>query len=144
MRLHLVATLLCFASPAAAQKADVPPSISRGLDLLRSDSMEAAVGVWASAWTGAADAGKSSQLVASLAQIAGAAGRMRAYDILMVEPLGPHLRRVSVLLRYEHFPVYAEFLAYDRGVMTADWMVATVRWNSDPAQVLPVSVWAHE
>jgi hypothetical protein len=62
----------------------------------------------------------------------------------MVEPVGPHLRRVAVLLRYERIPIYAEFIAYDRGVATADWMLATVKWNSDPTQALPGSVWSRE
>ena len=144
MRVYLVAMLLGIASPAVAQKVDVPAPVLRGLELLRADSVEAAVGVWSAAWTGPADAGKAPQLTASLTQIAGAAGRMRAYDILTVESVGPHLRRVSALLRYENLPIFAEFVVYDRGINVTDWMVAKVTWNSEPEKVLPPTVWPHE
>jgi hypothetical protein len=118
--------------------------VLHGLELLKADSAEAAVGTWAAAWSTPGDAGKASQLLASLAQIAAAAGKCRGYDVLTVEPVGPHLRRVSVLLRYERQPIFAEFITYDRGITTPDWMVASVKWNTDPVQALPSSVWSRE
>jgi hypothetical protein len=141
MRICLVLLLLGIAKPVVAQKSDATTPVIHGLELLQRDSAEAAVAVWASAWTGSVDAGKASQLSGSLLQFGAVAGHMRAYDILKVEQIGPHIRLVSVLMRYENVPMYAEFQVYDRGVNTPDWMIAKVTWNTDPEKVLPSTVW---
>jgi hypothetical protein len=140
-RFALLFLLMTVPSGLAAQRPEIPAPVQRGLELLQVDSAEAAVAIWSAAWTNSTDAGKAAAILAGFRQLAQLGGRVRAYDILGVESVGPHIRRVFVLLRYERLPVFAQLVAYDRGLDTPSWMVATVSLNTDPHEVLPASYW---
>lgn len=139
---RLLLCVLVAVSPvvAHAQGAHLPAPVSRGLTLLQADSVHAAVQAWAAAWTGPTDAGKAEQLETSFAQLETLAGKMKGYDVIGVDTITPHLLRVYALLRYD-VPVYTQFVVYDRGGAAPQWMVATVRYHTDPTQVLPAEIW---
>jgi hypothetical protein len=142
--MFVVAALLgVIAGPATAQAAaEAPRVVITGMDRARAGEIEAAIHVWAAGWDGPADGGKVDQLIEGFRPIREIAGKAAGYDILGVETVSPHLKRVYALMRYQYLPAYFSFTVYDRGERTPDWIVSTIRWNTDPLQVLPASIWA--
>jgi hypothetical protein len=71
------------------------------------------------------------------------AGPVEGYEVVGVEPVGMHLRRIYVLFRYTTRPIYAHFVVYNpkEKVPDKDWRVVTVTWNTNPADAWPPSVW---
>jgi hypothetical protein len=139
--LAAVSLIFAIAGGLGAQEAGMPPVARRGLDLLVSDSTDAAVAFWTIGWDGPADEGKAEQLIAGFRQIRDLGGRVRGYDVLKLEAVSPHLIRVFALVRYERLPVFFELLAYDPGSASPAWRMATVRFNTEPTKVLPPALW---
>ena len=138
----LLATLL-ISSPARAraQQPDVPPVLSRAFALLQVDSVDAATHLWSRAWTSPADSGKAEVISQAFKDTREVAGPLRGYDLVKTESVSPHLRRIYVLMLYEHAPMYAQFLIYDPGIMPAGWQVQSVLWNTDVSKAWPASMW---
>lgn len=136
----LIAALSLTPTTVQAQLRQLPAVLTRGLTLLQADSVHEAVSSWSKNWSNASDAGKAETLESAFNQLVGAVGKMRSYEVIGVDSLTPHLSRIYILLRY-NIPVYAQFTIYDRGERVPDWLVATIRFHTDPEQVLPAGIW---
>ena len=129
------------ASPSAS--AAVPPFIRRGLEQLRTDSVDAAIATWTATWTSPSDSATAQTLVGSMRQLRQLAGASQGYEIVGVEPVGAHLRRIYVLFRFPSQPIFAHFVVYapKDAVTEQDWRLVTVTWNTNPAEAWPPTVW---
>lgn len=132
LALALVAPLTAHAQAPA--NAAVPRIVSDGLDAVLMGRPEAGVALWARAWTAPDDSGKATTLTASLKQIGEMLGTPRGYDFVKTFDIGPHLRRVYCVIRYDRQPLYAVFTVY---AAQRDWEVNTVTWNTDIGDVFP-------
>ena len=118
------------------QHPDLPPPISAGLRALSAGRCSEAFIAWSKDWNSPEDVGKQQQLRTSCDVLA-RFGKFHGYDVLSVVDVGPHVRRVYVVLRYEIQPVYMMLIAYRPAEA---WKVNTVNWNTIPDKVLPASV----
>lgn len=119
-----------------AQQSELPAPIESGLRDLTAGRCTDAFTAWSQNWTGPDNVGKQQSLVAGC-DVLGRLGTLHGYDVLRVIDVGPHVRRVYLVLRYELQPVYLMLVAYRPA---AEWKVNTVNWNTLPDKVLPAAV----
>src|SRR5690349_16889235 len=119
-----------------APQRDIPAPIIEGLTSLSAGHCSEAFVAWSRGWTGPDDVGKQEQLRGSCDVLA-RFGKLQGYDVLRVVDVGPHVRRVYLVLRYEIQPVYMMLVAYQP---TDAWKVITVNWNTIADKVLPATV----
>lgn len=123
---------------ASAQPSAIPPAVAQGLDSLIAGRNAAAVAVWGRAWTGS-DTTQVATLLTSLEQIDELLGQATGYDLVKLFDIGPNLRQVYIVIRYDKQPLYARFLAYRPA---REWKVNSVDWNTDATKVFPGSLLA--
>jgi hypothetical protein len=131
----LIAVALLSAQAVSGQQ-PLPPPIAAGLDSLQKGRCEAAFHLWASGWTSSEDVAKRQTLVGGCEMLA-RLGPLRGHDIIRTVDVGPHLKRVYALLRYENQPVYLLVVAYrphDR------WKIASVNWHTRSEHVYPPDI----
>ncbi len=131
--LHVLIILLV---QSPLQQSNLPPPIVAGLNDLRAGRCSEAFTAWSRDWTGPDDVGKQQQLRASCDVLA-RLGKLNGYDVLRVMDVGPHVRRVYLVLRYDLQPVYMMLVAYQP---TEAWKTITVNWNTIADKVLPSAV----
>lgn len=131
----LALVVLC-SPPARAQAPAIPDVVADGLNLLLRDNRDAAVEAWGRAWTGA-DTAQSATLRASLNDIGALLGRPRGYELVQAFDIGPNVRRLYIVIRYDKQPLFAAFLIYRPSTA---WQVNAVRWNTDATLVFPASL----
>lgn len=121
---------------AAAQATAIPAPIAHGLDSLVAGNGRAAVATWGRTWTDE-DSVQVANLTKSMLQVESMFGRARGYDLVKLHDVGPSLRWVYVVIRFDKQPLYATFLAYRPN---REWQVNSVTWNTDAAEVFPASL----
>ncbi len=122
--------------PAHAQAPEIPAVVKQGLDSLVAGNRVAAVSLWGRAWTGA-DTSQAVTLLNSLDQVGELLGQPQGYDLVQQFDVGPNVRHVYIVVRYNKQPLYAYFVAYRP---MRDWQVVSVLWNTDPTKVFPNSL----
>lgn len=140
-RTALLALLAIAPSRLHAQEPTLPAALTHGFDLLRVDSTVAAAQFWARSWTSAADSGKAEGLAEGFDKIEEYAGHFVDYDVVRVDTVTAHLKRVYLLMRYERQPVFGYFVLYDRGPVTPEWVVTTLTWNLHATDAWPAEMW---
>jgi hypothetical protein len=123
--------------PAVAQTGDVPPIVTKGFDAYRENGAAAAVDAWFVGSPAAAQPTSKGNVVQSLANIESSYGRYAGYDVLRTVAIGPHIRRVYVILLYDRGPVYAYFDCYQA---SSGWEIPFMQMNTKAADVLPVDM----
>lgn len=135
MRTLVVALTLVVMCPlgSRAQGPSIPAVVTEGLDLLIADQRADAVAAWGRTWSGA-DTAQKATLRASLEELSGLLGRPHAYDLVRTFEIGPNVRRLYMIIRYDKQPLFAFFLVYRP---SEEWQVNAVRWNTDATAVFP-------
>jgi hypothetical protein len=139
-RLALVlATIAAAATPARAQDGggDVPPLVTRGIDVYRTAGSAAALAEWTKTWDAATDSVALERLRESLANVDESFGRFYGADVVRVAGVGPNVKRVYAVFRYDVRPLYVRFDTYRK---TNEWEVINMTWNVDPARVMPLDM----
>ena len=133
------ATLVAVAAPAGAQEADrdVPPLVARGIDIYRTGGSAAALAEWTRTWDAATDSVALERLRVSLANVDESFGRFYGADVVRVAGVGPNVKRVYAVFRYDVRPLYVRFDTYRK---TNEWEVINMTWNVDPARVMPLDM----
>lgn len=137
---RLAVVALCVAlGPAAlaAQAPEAPPLIGRGIAAYSASGSAAALAEWTTTWDAARDSAALSSLRESLAAVDESFGRFFGADIVRVTPMGPNVRRVYAVFRYDVRPLYVRFDTYRKD---KTWEVVNMTWNLDPARVMPLDM----
>ena len=140
MRCCGVAVLLLSAfvtGQATAQNADVPPLVTRGIEIYPSQGSAAALAEWTRSWDASSDSVTLNQLRESLASVDESFGRFYGADIVRVTEVGPNVKRVYAVFRYDVRPLYIRFDTYRK---TDEWEVINMTWNIDPVRVMPLDI----
>lgn len=134
---NIVMILLCAFFLAQARAADdVPPVVISGLNVYRTNSLQAAYEIW-SKGTLEHDKASREAAVTGLTQVESIYGKMTGYDIVKVVPIGAVVKRVYFVVHYEKGPVYAYFDCYNAG---EKWMVSDLLFHTKANLVFPASL----
>ena len=124
---------------AAAQE-DTAPSlptiVSAGLDAYRSAGADQAM----RAWLRNSPIEGSSAAATQVHELYAAQrlyGNYRGFEPIGIKSFSPGTRAVYLVLDYDSGPLFARFLVYRSG---AGWIVISLLFNPDPAQVLPAGM----
>lgn len=120
--------------PSGATRVDVPAIVTRGLEAYRTGGIGAAADVWLVGSPISSDAARA-QLIGALAQLDAAYGHMVGADVVDVLPLGPHVRRVYVVVRMERGPLYGFLECYQ--TVGGDWIIPSFLFNAKASEILP-------
>ena len=121
--------------PAAAP--EVPPLVTRGIELYPASGSAAALAEWTRTWDASGDSAAVAELRQSLASVDESFGRFYGADIVRVAGVGPNVRRVYAVFRYDVRPLYVRFDTYRK---STEWEVINMTWNIDPARVMPLDM----
>lgn len=130
--------------PSGAQAVDrqveVPRIVSAGFAAYESNDSRAALAVWL-AGSPVSNPATTEQMVASLAPIEAAYGRVIGHEILRVVSVSPSLRRVYAVVRYERGPLFVLFDCYRT---SNDWIIPMFLTNTKASDILPASLLSGE
>jgi len=129
------------ATPLRLASQAIPSPVAEGFDLLVRGQPDSATAVWTATWVKPEDEAKRQQLSSSFRQLPEIVGHPLGYDLIRIIEVTPHLRRVYVLLRCQHQPVYFLVVLYEP---RDRWIVSTINYQTDPDQVLPASLFGAE
>ncbi len=123
----------------SAPRHELPPPVQAGLDALEAGQCDAAFTHWSRPPAPGTPTGAVQRLTdcASLRRL----GALRGHDVLRVVPVGDHIRRVYLVLRYQVQPVYFLAIAYQPG---DDWVVIKTNWSVNADRVLPLDMVPNE
>lgn len=135
----VLAAVAAAATPAAAQEQDrdVPALVTRGIDIYRTGGSAAALAEWTKTWDAAADSVALGRLRESLANVDESFGRFYGADVVRVANVGPNVKRVYAVFRYDVRPLYVRFDTYRK---TSEWEVINMTWNVDASRVMPLDM----
>lgn len=143
--LALVALLLAAPCAAAAQtsgpQSDTPDIVLQGMSAYQKGDLHAALAVWLHG-SPVENETTTERMVASLAPIEQAYGKMVGYDVLRVVDLGAAVRRVYAVIRFERGPLYAYFDCYQQA--SGNWVIPTLMANARASEILPADLLAGE
>jgi hypothetical protein len=125
---------------SSATDTSVPPIVVEGMRAYEKGDLRAALAVWLRG-SPVNNAATTEQMVASVAPIEGAYGRMIGHEILRVVPIGTAVRRVYAVLRYERGPMYGSFDCYRA---ETGWIIPVFNTNTRAPEVLPAGMLAGE
>lgn len=117
----------------------LPAPVQAGLDSLEAGRCDAAFVQWSRPPGPGTGTGAVQRLTdcAALKRL----GTLHGHEVLRVVPVGQHIRRVYLLLRYETQPVYALVVAYQPD---AAWVVIKTNWSVNADRVLPLDMVPNE
>lgn len=132
--------LVCLAAaagPLGAQTDEAPPLIGRGIAAYSASGSAAALAEWTTTWDAVRDSAALGSLRESLAAVDESFGRFYGADIVRVAPIGPSVKRVYAVFRYDVRPLYVRFDTYRK---ENTWEVVNMTWNLEPARVMPLDM----
>lgn len=127
--------VLCALWPASAraQRDQVPPLITAGLDAYRAAGADSAIAVWFRA--APLDSPESRDTMRrAFDTMHGQAGALSGYDIVKTFAVGSHVRRVFAVLHYDLRPGYLVLDVYQSPV---GWTLQNISFNDTAEKVFP-------
>ena len=136
-RVHLLLVLIVTigASVPAQAQDPLPPIVTAGLEAYRQEGPSAALDVWLQGWAAETQKEAKSRLLGPMEEIVRIAGAPSGFDYLGPAVLGPHTRRVFVVLLHEQRPAFLRLDIYRTAA--GEWRVLNVTVNTEPGQVFP-------
>jgi hypothetical protein len=124
----------------AERPTDVPAIVTAGFVAYETNDARAALGVWLQG-SPVSNPATIEQMIANLAPIEAAYGKIVGHEIVRVVPVSPSVRRVYAIARYEHGPLFMVLDCYRSG---KDWIIPMFLTNTRAAEILPASLLAGE
>lgn len=135
-RVHLLLVLIfamCAHVPLRAQA--LPPIVTAGLEAYQREGPAAALDAWLQGWSAETQKEAKPRLLGPMQEIVRLAGAPAGFDYLGPAVLGPHTRRVFVVLLHEERPAFLRLDIYQ--TPAGVWRVLNVTVNTEPGSVFP-------
>ncbi len=116
----------------------MPPFVITGLEAYAAAGADSAIAVWFQAAPFNSPDTRET-MKRAFAAMQSRAGRMVGHDVVIVKPVGTHVRRIYTVVHFERGPGYLYLETY---LAPGGWMLQHISFNDDPHEVFPATLLA--